>query len=349
MSNLPPLVDEVSLAQYLKEHLPSSQADLPLTSRKIGTGHSNETFLITRGNEEFVLRRPPRGPLLPTAHDVAREYKVISGLSQSELPVPRPILLCTDESIIGAPFYLMAKVDGLVIYDSLPAVFDTLDGKRELAEELVRTLVKLHAVDYRAVGLGDLGKSEGYLERQLKRWTGQLDKSRTRQIRELDLVSEWLKENLPESPAATIVHGDYRLDNAMYAPQRPAQILAVVDWEMATLGDPLADLGYLISYWREPGDPPSPFPGQLGSIVEQPGFPTRQEMISLYENWSGRKTNRLDFYVVLAIWKLAILLEGSYVRHKAGTTDDPFFELLEEGVPALARRAWNICRTGEIK
>lgn len=349
MTNLPPLVNEAKLAEYLKEQIPSPQAEATLTARKIGTGHSNETFLITRGTEEFVLRRPPRGPLLPTAHDVGREFKVISGLSKSELPVPRPILFCNDENVIGAPFYLMDKVDGVVIYDKLPETFDNPVGRREIAEELVRTLVKLHAVDYSAVGLADLGKPEGYLERQLKRWTGQLDKSRTREIRELDLVSEWLKENLPVSPPATVVHGDFRIDNVMYAVTKPARVLAVIDWEMATIGDPLADLGYLISYWREPGDPPSPFQGQLGSVVEQVGFPTRQEVIALYESWTGRKTNRLDFYVVLAIWKLAILLEGSYVRHKAGTTDDPFFELLEEGVPALGRRAWRICQTGEIQ
>lgn len=209
-----------------------------------------------------------------------------------------------------------------------------------IADELIRALVALHAVDYNAIGLGNLGKPEGYIARQIKRWIGQLDGARTRDIPDLDDVSEWLQRHMPASPPATIVHGDFRLDNAMYAPQPPAKILAVLDWEMSTLGDPLADLGYLLSFWRERGEPQAtPLPDDMGDVTSLPGFPPRADVAARYEELSGRKVTHLTFYIVLAIWKLAILLEGSYKRHQLGPADDPFFALLGEGVPALAKRA----------
>ncbi len=345
--NLPPLVDEQKLSQYLTVRLPGAEAGRPLTATKIGTGHSNETFLIQRGSgpvaEEWVLRRPPRGPLLPTAHDVGREYALISALIGTALRVPQPVLFCADESVIGAPFYLMENISGVVIRSHMPEAFANPAGRADLAEELIRTLVTLHAVDWQAVGLDKLGKPEGYLARQLKRWTGQLDKSRTREIPELDAVSEWLSEHLPVSPPATVVHGDFRIDNVMYAAQPPAKVLAVLDWEMATIGDPLADLGYLLSNWREPGDPPPQLGHAMDNVTDQPGFPSREQLAARYQELSGRSVTNLRFYEALAVWKLAILLEGSFVRHKAGTTEDPFFAQLETGVPELARRALNIC------
>jgi aminoglycoside phosphotransferase (APT) family kinase protein len=347
MLNLPPLVDETRLAHYLAVQLPSPGAAAEVTATRVGAGHSNETFIITRKStggptEEWILRRPPRGPLLPTAHDVGREYRLISGLINTNLPVPHPVLFCADESIIGAPFYLMEKIPGIVMRSSVPEAFANPAGRAELAEELIQILVRLHAVDWKKAGLETLGKPEGYLERQLKRWTGQLDKSRHRPLPDLDTVSEWLRQNLPASPPATIVHGDFRIDNVMYASEPPARILAVVDWEMATLGDPLADLGYLLSNWRQKGDPPPLFERDLGDITEEPGFPSRAEVAARYAELSGRPVENLKFYEVLAVWKLAILLEGNYVRYLAGTTDDSFYALLDKGVPALARRALNM-------
>jgi aminoglycoside phosphotransferase (APT) family kinase protein len=204
---------------------------------------------------------------------------------------------------------------------------------------LIDRLADLHAVDWQQIGLADFGKPSGYLERQLRRWSGQLDASRTRPTPDLDSVTTWLKEHLPESGPATIVHGDYRLDNALYANEPPARILALLDWEMATIGDPLADLGYLLSFWREPSDPEPEFPNEAWDLMILPGFCTRAELVDRYAARSGRHMTDVPFYVALAIWKLAILLEGSYSRHLAGTTDDPFFVRLGEGVPALARRA----------
>jgi len=342
------LVDADTLRAYLAERLPGPEAGAPLELERVRGGHSNETFYVTRGAGRWVLRRPPLGPLLPTAHDVGREYRVLSALTNTAVPVPRPVLFCDDTAVIGAPFYLMERVPGVVIRAALPPAFAADEGaRRGLGEALIDALAELHAVDWQAVGLDDFGKPLGYLERQLRRWTGQLDASRTRPLPDLDAVTAWLQANLPESPPATIVHGDYRLDNLMYAPEPPARVLAIVDWEMATIGDPLADLGYLLSFWREPDDPEFNLDGAW-NITAQPGFPTRAELVARYAERTGRRMTHVSFYVALAIWKLAILLEGSYKRHLAGTTDDPFFATLDRGIPMLARRALAVCR-GEVR
>jgi aminoglycoside phosphotransferase (APT) family kinase protein len=349
MGALPPLVDPIALGAYLAQKLPGAEASVEVEVERIRGGHSNETFYIRRGDEEWALRRPPRGPLLPTAHDVAREYRVLQALTQTRVPIPRPILMCDDTSVIGAPFYLMERVNGVVIRAALPPAFEREVAVRAgLAWELIDKLAELHAVDWQAVGLGDFGKPQGYLERQVRRWAGQLDASRNRDLPDLDAVTVWLQEHLPESGPATIVHGDYRLDNVMYHEEPPAHIVAIFDWEMATLGDPLADLGYLLSFWRERGDPEPELQADASwRISEMEGFPTRAQLVQRYAERTGRQMAHVPFYVALAIWKLAILLEGSYRRHLAGTTDDPFFASLGEGVPALARRALAVCR-GEL-
>ncbi len=342
------LVDVPALQAYLAQALPGD--DTPLRVERIRGGHSNETFYVTRGpGEEWVLRRPPRGPLLPTAHDVGREYRVISALAPTQVPVPEPILFCEDLSVLGAPFYLMRRVPGVVIRAKLPPGFEAdVEARRGLGFELIQRLADLHAVDWQVVGLADFGKPTGYLERQLRRWTGQLDASRTRPLPDLDAVTEWLTANMPESGPATIVHGDYRMDNAIYAPEPPARIQALLDWEMATLGDPLADLGYMLSFWLEPGDPEMGLGEEAWRLSQLPGFPRRAELVERYGTLTGRRMDHVAFYVALAIWKLAILLEGSYKRHLSGTTDDPFFAQLDRGIPALARRALAVCQ-GELR
>jgi aminoglycoside phosphotransferase (APT) family kinase protein len=345
--SLPPLVDEAALERYLAEHLPGVDGPL-VVERIVAGGHSNETFFVTRGSQPLVLRRPPRGPLLPTAHDVLREYRVLSALARTVVPVPQPILACEDTSIIGAPFYLMERKEGVVIRDTLPAFANTPAARRDLGLALVDALATLHSIDWRAAGLEGFGKPEGYLERQVRRWLGQLDGARNRDIPELDQVGEWLKEHIPESPPATIVHGDYRMDNVMFADGLPVRLVAILDWEMSTLGDPLADLGYLLAFWRQAGDPQPEFPSNLWWSEEAAGFPTRQELAERYAEKTGRRIKEVAFYQALAIWKLAVLLEGSYKRHLSGTTDDPFFALLREGVPALARRALAACQGGAM-
>ena len=306
-------------------------------------GHSNETFFVRRGDEEWVLRRPPRGAFLPSAHDVLREYRVLEALGQTPVRVPRTILACEDESVIGAPFYLMERVSGVVIRQELPQIFDESE-RRRLGEELVDSLVELHSVDPASCGLDTFAKPTGYLERQLKRWTGQLELTipHSRPSPELEQVGHWLRDNLPQSQQTTVVQGDYKLDNVMFATETPARLVAILDWEMSTLGDPLADLGWMISFWREAGDGSDDLFAETTRVTELPGFSSRAELIDRYAAATGRDVDGLGWYTVLAIWKLAILLEGSYARHLAGMTDDPFFAQLETGVPALAQKALEI-------
>lgn len=340
---LPPLVDEQALAGFIATHLPGEGE---VTLQRHQAGHSNETFFVRRGDDEWVLRRPPRGAFLPSAHDVLREYRVLDALKDTPVRVPRTVISCEDESVIGAPFYLMEKIEGVVIRQEVPEIF-TEEHRGGLGDELVDALVELHSVDPASCGLDSFAKPTGYLERQLKRWTGQLELTMpfSRPMPDLERIGAWLRDNLPESQRTAIVQGDYKLDNVMFAASTPARLVAILDWEMSTLGDPLADLGWMISFWREPGDDTGDLFSDTTRGTEQPGFRTRDELISRYTDATGLDTGKLEWYVVLAIWKLAILLEGSYARHLAGMTDDPFFAQLEHGVPALAAKALEIAGT----
>jgi aminoglycoside phosphotransferase (APT) family kinase protein len=339
---LPPLVDEQALARYLDERLPGSDA---IQVERHQAGHSNETFFVTRGDDSWVLRRPPRGAFLPSAHDVLREFRVLDGLGRTNVRVPRTVLACEDESVIGAPFYLMERIDGVVIRQEVPDLFPEPD-RAALGDELVDALVELHSVDPASCGLDKFGKPTGYLERQLRRWTGQLELTmpHSRPLPDLERVGEWLASHLPAPQQTTIVQGDYKLDNVMFAKETPARLVAILDWEMATLGDPLADLGWMISFWRESSDDAGDLFAETTRVTELPGFRSRAELIDRYAAATGRDVSGLGWYTVLAIWKLAILLEGSYARHLAGMTDDPFFAQLETGVPALADKALEIAK-----
>ena len=251
------LIDEDALTRFLEDNV-SSEGEW--TIQRHQAGHSNETFFLQQGERDLVLRRPPLGAFLPSAHDVGREYRVLSALQDTSVRVPRTILECTDDSVIGAPFYVMEKVDGVVIRTELPDLF-TEEHRRKLGEELIDALVELHAVDPAACGLEGFGKPTGYLERQLRRWRGQLELTlpHTRPVPDLERAGDWLAENLPESGPTTLVHGDYKLDNVMFENDMPPRLVSILDWEMSTLGDPLADLGWMISFWREPGTRPETF------------------------------------------------------------------------------------------
>jgi aminoglycoside phosphotransferase (APT) family kinase protein len=329
------LVEPERLAAYAAPHLPG---DGPITVERLSAGHSNLTFVVRRDGREWILRRPPQGPLLPTAHDVIREYRVLDLLRRSgcDVRVPSVTLACEDPEVIGAPFYLMERVDGEVIRDKLPEWAGEAE-RRALGFELVDALAELHAVPVQPFVEAGLGKPSGYLARQLRRWRGQRDGANTRELPDYNVLSAWLEANLPMDAGVAIVHGDYKLDNVAVSPDGP-RVTAILDWEMATVGDPLADLGYLMSFWIEPGESDE-FAEVAGNVTKEPGFPTRAEMTARYAERSGRDVTDLTAYVVLAIWKLAILLEASYARHLAGTTDDPFFALLDRGVPALLARA----------
>jgi aminoglycoside phosphotransferase (APT) family kinase protein len=341
-----PLVDPEALERFLEDRLPGPGR---LEVERHQAGHSNETFFLKRGEDEWVLRRPPRGAFLPTAHDVLREYRVLSALANTNVRAPRPILACEDTSVIGVPFYLMERIHGQVIRDRLPPAFvqGPPEARAPIGEELVDALAELHSVDWRSVGLEGFGKPTGYIARQLKRWKGQLALATqfSRPLPDLERVGDWLADHAPEQRPSTIVHGDYKLDNVSFAEEPPARLLSIFDWEMSTIGDPLADVGWMISFWREPDDPPD-IMHQETAVTRLPGFLPRQAILERYRERTGRAMTDIVFYTVLAVWKLAVLLEGSYARHLAGVTDDPFFAELEEGVPALAGRAQELIDAG---
>jgi aminoglycoside phosphotransferase (APT) family kinase protein len=330
----PPLLVLDPLGEFLDGHRLGAGE---LHASPIGEGHSNVTYLIVREDgSEFVLRRPPRPPLPPSAHDVLREARLLRALQDTPARVPA---VGEDPATIGCPFYVMERIAGEAIVFEVPEPLDMPTERRRIADELIDALVEIHAVDWRAVGLEGFGKPTGYLERQLRRFSGLWDINKTREIPAVELVASWLTENLPESGAATIVHGDYRLGNTMFAAGAPARLAAVLDWEMATIGDPLADLGYLCMMWSEPGDPPGGLREALGRATRSEGFPTRAELIARYEQLSGRSMRDLRWYVTLAVWKSVVFMEGNYKRAVAGMTDDPYLVHFGEGVVQLAAHA----------
>jgi aminoglycoside phosphotransferase (APT) family kinase protein len=300
---------------------------LPLRFERISGGQSNLTFRVTdAAGRRWALRRPPLGTRLRSAHDMGREHKVVSALGGTEVPVAPLLGLCEDESVNGAPFYVMEYVDGPILRSRGDAEehFAEESSRHAIGDRVADTLVAIHAVDPDQVGLGDLGRKQDYVARQLHRWHGQWEKSKTRELALIDDLHERLAARIPEQGPATIVHGDYRLDNMILS--QSGQIAAVVDWELCTLGDPLADVGLLMVYWSEPGDDLIPLfePATLA-----PGFPSRDQIRSRYAKRSGRDLSEIDFYVALGCWKLAIVLEGVSARFAAGQygkTDDGFRE-----------------------
>jgi aminoglycoside phosphotransferase (APT) family kinase protein len=332
--DLPPLLVRRPLEAFLDAHGLGSG---PVEAAPVGEGHSNVTYVIRRAGGAWVLRRPPRPPLPPSAHDVLREARLLTAVQDAAVRTPDVIATCDDESVIGAPFYVMELIEGDVMTAAVPPALDGEESR--IGEELIDALVEVHAVDWRACGLEGYGKPTGYLERQLRRFGGLWEHNRTRELPVLDRVTAWLADHLPESGEATIVHGDYRLGNTMFAPRAPARLVAIFDWELATIGDPLADLGYLVATWSQHDDPEDTLRG-LSAATRRPGFPTRDELIARYEERSGRSMSDVRWYMTLALWKSAVFLEGSYKRRLAGTTEDEFFDRLEAGVPAIAERAW---------
>ena len=309
-------------------------------AERIGEGHSNVTFLVRRGNERLVLRRPPRPPLPPSAHDVLREARVLRAVEGTAVRVPRVLAVCDDESVLGVPFYVMEEVRGSVITDSIPDALDTPEGREGIGRELIQALAEIHEVDWRACGLEGFGKPSGYLERQLRRFNGLWEHNKTREIGRVQEVGDWLAANMPESPEATIVHGDFRLGNVMVADEPPPRVVAIFDWELSTIGDPLADLGYMTVTWIERDDPTDTMYSTLVTVTRREGFQTRDELVALYEERTGRSMSDLRWYQALALWKAAVFMEGNYKRFKAGASDDTYMQAFDEGVPELADAAW---------
>jgi aminoglycoside phosphotransferase (APT) family kinase protein len=328
--------DERALEAYLEGHLPGEG---PVEVRRHIFGHSNETFFVSRDGREWVLRRPPPGEILPGTHDVMREYRILAALAGTPVRAPRVVHACADPALIGVPFYLMDRVDGVVLRAGVPASLDRPAERRRASEELVDALVELHAVDLEAVGLQGFGKPEGFVARQIRRRSEQLEATTavTRPLPELDPIPGWLTANLPASPPPSIVHGDYNLHNVAFAPGAPARLVAIYDWELATVGDPLTDVGWLVATWREAGDEP----GSLDDLAQtaREGFLSRAELVARYEERSGRRVGHLTFYMVLALFRLAVALEGLYALHLTGRSADPWHAEMRDAVPALGRRA----------
>ncbi len=332
--------DEARLADYLRGKLDG--ADNPLTVRQFGGGAANLTYLLDYGTQQYVLRRPPLGPVAPSAHDMGREFRVLSVLHQAFPFAPRAFVFCDDPDVIGAPFFVMERRAGLVVRRSLPAEYEGIpDAPRHMSEALVDALAALHAVDYPALGLGTLGKPAGFIERQIEGWYGRWQKALTEPLAQMDTVYTWLRDNLPPPSAPTLVHNDYKLDNVMLAADDPGRLIAIFDWDMCTLGDPLADLGALLTYWTEPNDPPYM---QMTAMmpVGDSGFMTRAELVRRYAEKSGRDVSHIRFYHALGLYRLVVICAQIYIRYKRGQTQDQRFEAFGVMIPLLAQAAQDV-------
>lgn len=336
----PPGLDPDQLRGHLDRVRPGLVSG-PLDARLIEGGRSNLTYLVTDGTRRWVARRPPLGHVLATAHDMKREYRVISALHPTAVPVPETVLLCEDDSVLGAPFYLMEHVPGTPYRTAEQLAPLGADRTRAAVLALVDTLVDLHAVDPEAVGLGDFGRPEGFLDRQLRRWAKQLAASRGRELPGIDELLAALGRALPDSPAATVVHGDYRLDNVLIG--EDDRINAVLDWEMSTLGDPLTDLGLLVMYSARlelPGGSP------VSTTAGAPGHPEPAELIERYAARSGRDTTAIAWYTAFAWFKLAVILEGIHYRFTLGRTVGPGFDRIGALVPVFIRHGLTTLQEG---
>ncbi|THE66008.1 phosphotransferase family protein [Salinadaptatus halalkaliphilus] len=352
------LVDERALREYLEAAVGPAN-DLEIEYHR--EGQSNETLFLEWGDHDLVLRRPPAGETADSAHDVLREYRVMEALQDADVPVPRTVAGCDDHSVIGADFYLMEREDGDVIRDEEPERFATPAHRQALANELVDTIADIHALDPADVGLDDLGHPDGYTERQIDRWRTQLEWAfeRTEDEREIPTlreVGDWLADNVPEEYDHALVHGDYKLDNVMFGPaggrdaspngragdaREQPEITAVFDWELCTRGDPAMDLGWMLVYWPDPGDPALDDPFRSEFLVDD-GYPTRRELIDRYERRSGRTFDHDRFYRTFGVFKMAGACEMMYRRYLEGNADNETYPLMEERVPQIAERAMGI-------
>lgn len=339
-------LDLARLEPFLLRHFPDASG--PVSVEQFPSGHSNLTYLVRLGDREFVLRRPPFGSKVKSAHDMSREYRVLSKLHPAYSPAPQVVLYSDDESILGAPFYLMDRIRGIIIRRNLPRDFPfTEETARRLSESFIDNLARLHSLDYAQIGFGDLGKPEGYLERQVRGWIARYSGSRTHELPEVASISAWLKENMPASTAATLIHNDYKYDNVVLDPADITKIVGVLDWEMATIGDPLTDLGTTLAYWVDARDPeelqrlrwcPSNNPGSL----------TRSQLLERYARATGRDVSGMVFYLAFARFKIAVIVQQIYYRYHQGLTKDARFATMPELIQTLLRASLRGIENGAI-
>jgi aminoglycoside phosphotransferase (APT) family kinase protein len=332
-------LDEEKLARYLKGRLLG--ATQPPLLRQFGGGAANLTYLLDYGVHQYVLRRPPLGPVAKSAHDMAREYKVLSVQYQAFPYAPRAYLYCDDPSIIGADFFVMERCRGLVVRRSMPPAFAAMaDAPGRMSAALVDALAEFHAVDYQAIGLSDLGQPEGFITRQIEGWYKRWQAAKTEQVADMESIYRWLQAHQPTASDYSLVHNDYKLDNVMFDSSDPGKIIAIFDWDMCTLGDPLNDLGALLSYWTESSDPPY-FQG-MAMMPTGLGFMTRHELVERYALKSGRSVHDIHFYHALGLFRLTVIIAQIYIRYRRGQTQDQRFEAFEKMIPLMARAALEI-------
>lgn len=338
-----------ALADYLRTRLPAAlhgddgealDADAPFEVAQFPGGHSNLTYLINFGGREFVLRRPPFGPVAPTAHDMPREYRLLAAIHPVFPLAPRPYLLCEDLDVIGAPFYIMERRQGLVVRrDIPPEIGDDPGMRRRVSEGLIDTLADLHAVDIECHGLVSIGKPAGFVERQVTGWAKRWERSRTSDLPGIEQTIKWLIERLPPNAARpTLVHNDYKLDNVMLDPRDPTRVIAILDWEMCTVGDPLVDLGLLLCYWPQADDSEARREA-ISGVTALPGWLTRAGMTERYAERTGMDLTGIDYYEVFALFKLAVVLQQIYYRYYVGQTRDERFADFDKRVAGLAHAA----------
>lgn len=339
-------LDLAKLEPYLRSHFQDQSGHFSIT--QFPSGHSNLTYSIQLGDRQMVLRRPPLGSGVKSAHDMGREFRVLSKLHDAYPLAPKVFLYRDDVSILGAPFYLMEPIRGIILRrDPPPGLSFKPDMARRLCESFIDNLVLLHSTDYTSAGLGDLGKPLGYLERQVRGWIERYQGSKTDDLREVEQISDWMQRNLPSKNGAALIHNDYKFDNVILDPDDLTKIIGVLDWEMCTLGDPLSDLGTALAYWVEADDSEDLQRLRWGP-TSYPGSMTRKELLERYAQVSGRDVSNMVFYVVFARFKVAVIVQQIYYRYHVGLTKDPRFAAMPEVIRTLLRSSWHSAQSGRI-
>lgn len=338
------IVDETALAEFLTDEL-GSVSNFSVTYHS--AGHSNETLFVDWGGSDLVIRRPPPGSTADTAHDMLREYEVVDALQNTDVPVPSTVAACRDHSVLGCDFFIMERLNGDVLRDTEPSRFSNPDHRRTLGEEFVGTLAKIHSLDYRSLGLDDFGRPDGFPQRQVERWQQQFDWAleRTEEVRplpDIDHVNSWLTDNTPQDFTPTLVHGDYKLDNVLFAPSTPPKLVGVLDWEMSTLGDPGFDLGWTLAYWHDLNDHEPPSAGEFHTFMSGEGYPTRRELVDEYERQTGIEFDNQQFYRAFGVYKAASACEMFFRRHLEGNANDPSYAKMDDAVPEMLSRVQRI-------
>jgi aminoglycoside phosphotransferase (APT) family kinase protein len=339
-------LDVVKLEPFLRAHFPGESG--PVRVEQFPSGHSNLTYSIYLGEKQFVLRRPPFGSKVKSAHDMGREFRVLSKLHGSYPPAPEVLLFCDDPSVLGAPFYIMNPIRGIILRRDPPAglEFSPATAQR-LSEAFVDNLAVLHGLDYQAIGLADLGKPDGYLQRQVRGWTERYGGSQTHDYPEVIAITEWMTQNMPSTRDATLIHNDYKYDNTVLDPQDVTKIIGLLDWEMSTIGDPLTDLGSTLAYWIDPQDAKELQDHRSGPTTS-PGSLTRAEIVERYARKTGRDVSQIAFYVAFARFKIAVIVQQIYFRFHQGLTKDQRFASMPSRIHIMLRAALQCAQTGKI-